>query len=154
AEARFKDQVYDDGREMAKIVLRLNDTRRDLEDVAEARSKEPRRWQANYDFVKACLLAQMAYLEEYQSLLGQMRKEFPPLDRELYGGWRLASQTTMHGDGDGKRLARQSRSLLAKIAQQHKGTPWEVLAKREKLTALGLDWQPARLPRGAEYGVR
>ena len=26
--------------------------------------------------------------------------------------------------------------------EQHPGTPWAILAKREKLTALGLEWRP------------
>jgi hypothetical protein len=145
AEARFKDLVKDDALEMARIVLKLDDTLKELTAAEEARAKEPKRWQANYDFVKAALLAQMAYLEEYQALLGQMRKEFPPLDRNLDRGWRLASQTTLSGDRDGKRYAKQSRALLAKVSKSCRRTPWEVLAKRETLTALGLAWQPARV---------
>jgi hypothetical protein len=30
---------------------------------------------------------------------------------------------------------------LNAIIKDNPGTPWEVLAKREKLTALGLEWQ-------------
>jgi hypothetical protein len=71
-----------------------------------------------------------------------MRKEFPPLDRSIHNGWRLASQTALRGDAAAKRLAKQSRTLLAKVAKAHAGTSWEVLAKREALTTLGLEWQP------------
>jgi hypothetical protein len=144
AEIVFKERVYDDGRKMARVVLTLKDALREFNAAAAQRDKATPRWQANYDFVKAALQAQMAYLEEYQSLLGQIRKEFPPLDRNLYNGWRLASQETMQGDAAGKKLARASRATLAKMAKNLDGTPWGVLAKREKLTTLGLEWMPAR----------
>ena len=38
------------------------------------------------------------------------------------------------------------RMVLDKMATEHAGTPWAVLAKRDKLTALGLEWQPATVP--------
>ena len=92
----------------------------------------------------ARLEAEFAYLMEYQSMLGQMRKELPPRDRELHGGWKLAATTTLTGDSAGKKMASSSHKLLDRIAKDHAGTPWEVLAKREKLTALGLEWKPAQ----------
>jgi hypothetical protein len=144
AENIFKDRVFDDSREMARIVLKLQETLDEMNKVVEEAEKAPLRWQANFEFVRACLQAQMAYLEEYQSLLGQMRKEFPPLNKELYSGWRLASTTKMQGDSAGKKLEKQSRKTLMSLAKKHAKTPWEVLAKREMLTALGLEWQQAR----------
>jgi hypothetical protein len=50
----------------------------------------------------------------------------------------------LQGDTTGKKLAKSSRKTLDQLAKDHAGTPWEVLAKREKLTALGLEWQPIR----------
>jgi hypothetical protein len=145
AESRFKDMVSNDGREVARILLNLTEALDELKTAGEeGREAETKRWQANYDFVLARLEAQVAYVYEYQSMLGQMRKEFPPRDPALHGGWRLASQTDLQGDATGRKLATASRKLLDKLAKDHAGTPWEVLAKREKLTALGLKWQPAR----------
>jgi hypothetical protein len=147
AENVFKERVFNDAKEMSRIVARLQEALDDITAVADQRDKETPRWQANYDFIKARLLMQMAYLEEYQSLLGQMRKELPPLDRKLYNGWRLASQETMQGDGTTKKLAKQAKKALDEIADKYKDTPWAVLSKREKLTALGLDWKPANSAR-------
>ena len=48
----------------------------------------------------------------------------------------------MQGDGTGRKLAREAEKLLDKLAEEHAGTPWEILAKREKYTALGLEWKP------------
>jgi hypothetical protein len=104
------------------------------------RAKETKRWQANYDFTLARLEAQIAYLFEYQSMLGQMRKQLPDL-APGQTGWRLASQVTLRGDTQGKKLAKDSGKRLDAIIKDNPGTPWEVLAKRQKLTALGLEWQ-------------
>ncbi len=145
-ETQFKARVGTDSTKMAKIVFKLIVLKEELESEAmvKMRDAESPRWQANYDFIKARLLEQMAYLEEYQALLGQMRKELPPLDDKLYGGWRLASTTDMQGGREATAYSKPARKTLEGLASKHRGTPWEVLAKREKLTALGLKWQSAR----------
>ena len=59
------------------------------------------------------LQAQLVYLEEYQSLLGQIRKEFPAYDAAVNSGWRMAakdkpsdSEAKMIMPRSGKRLSR------------------------------------------------
>jgi hypothetical protein len=49
----------------------------------------------------------------------------------------------MSSPRDVKDQADDARKLFAKIIREHPGTPWEVLAKRDRLTAIGLAWQPA-----------
>jgi len=146
AEKQFKARVEGDERAVAKMISAIRDALEELEakDVVEAKDNENTRWKANYDFMLARIQMEYAYLYEYQSMLGSMRKEFPPRDAELHGGWKLASQVNLQGDSAGKKLASKARKLLDKIAKDHAGTPWEVLAKREKLTNLGLEWQATR----------
>lgn len=143
-EGMFKNAVFEDERKVAVILGGLTEALEELKGAEEEKEKESKRWKANYDFMLARLQAQIAFLYEYQSMLGQMRKELPPRDAALHGGWKLAAQTTLTGDSTGKKLAASSRKLLDKIAKDHAGTPWEVLAKREKLTALGLEWKATR----------
>jgi Caspase domain len=143
-DARFKKQIEADERKIADLLASLQEALDELKtagDNAETgRAKETKRWQANYDFTLARLEAQMAYLFEYQSMLGQMRKQLPDL-APGQTGWRLASQVSLKGDTQGKKLAKDSSKHLDAIIKDNPGTPWEVLAKREKLTALGLEWQ-------------
>jgi hypothetical protein len=141
-EGQFKNQVCNDGREVAKVIGALDEALSDLKDVAAQRDKETRRWQANYDFTVARLEAQIAHLYEHQARLGEMRKEVPPLDRNVSSGWKLASTTELTGDSAGKKLARSAARAFDKIAREHKDTPSAVLARREALTALGLEWKP------------
>jgi hypothetical protein len=143
-ESQFKNQVLNDEKEVARILARFDRVHEDMIAVADKREAEPKRWQANYDFVLARVEEEIAYLFEYQSMLGQMRKELPPLDKQLYNGWKLAATTSLSGDSAGRKMASSSRKTLDKIIKDHAGTPWEVLAKREKLTALGLEWKPAK----------
>jgi hypothetical protein len=143
AENQFKGRVERDEKDVARIMRVIDDTLEELQApaVVEERGKEGKRWQANYDFMVARVQMEYAFLYEYQSMLGQMRKEFPPRDANLHKGWKLAAQPNLQGDSKGKGFAAKARKLLDKIAKDHKGTPWEVLAKREKLTNLGLEWQ-------------
>jgi hypothetical protein len=146
AEKQFKDMVENDERRVALIMRAIDDALEELQskEVVEAREGESKRWKANYDFILARIELEYAYLFEYQSMLGSMRKEFPPRDAALHGGWKLASQPNLQGDSKGKKFAKEAKKLLDKIAKDNAGTPWEVLAKREKLTNLGLEWQPAK----------
>jgi hypothetical protein len=142
-ENQLKTQITNHSRDVADILDELQDAYKKLKDVEFERDKEPKRWVANYDFIVARMEEQIAYLYEYQSMLGQMRKELPEIDRKLYNGWKLAATPTPSGDSTGKKMAKSSAKLLDKMAEDHKGTPWEVLAKREKLTTLGLEWKAA-----------
>jgi hypothetical protein len=146
AEKVFKDRVENDERAVALLMRAIDDALEELQakEVVEARKSESKRWKANYDFLLARIELEYAYLFEYQSMLGSMRKEFPPRDPELHGGWKLASQAKLQGDSKGKKFAKEAVKLLDKIIKDNAGSPWEVLAKREKLTNLGLEWQPTR----------
>jgi hypothetical protein len=145
-ETQFKNNVENDERRVAKLMRAVQDALNELTDpkVVEARESESKRWQANYDFMLARVQLEFAYLFEYQSMLGSIRKEFPPRDPQLHGGWKLASQAKLQGDSTGKKFAKEAQKLLESIIKKNAGTPWEVLAKREKLTNLGLEWQPAK----------
>jgi hypothetical protein len=140
-EAQFKESVRNyQAKEVARVMRELEETLDDLKAAGKQRTKEKsKRWQANYDYILARLEAQIVYLYEYNSRLGALRKEFPERGPN---GWRLASQEKLQGDSAGKKLAKESAGLLRKLARDHPGTPWEVLARRDRLTTLGLEWKP------------
>src|SRR5262249_3317118 len=128
-------------KEVAKTIRELEEALDDLRAAGKDGRKEEKskRWQANYDYILARVEAQLAYLYEYDSALGEMRKELPPSGPN---GWRLASQAKFSGDAAGRKLMAESSKLLDKLAKEHPGTPWELLAKRDRLSNLGLKWQP------------
>jgi hypothetical protein len=133
----------------AKMLIELQDVLDEMESAESERVREPSlRWQAHYDFILAQVKARMAYVHEYNTMLGKVKRdELPQLDPALHNGWRLAAQEKIQSPKDVRDLATDAKKLIAKIVKEHPGTPWEVLAKRERFTALGLSWQPTRLAR-------
>jgi RNA polymerase sigma-70 factor (ECF subfamily) len=99
-------------------------------------------WRAPYLYGQAMLLYRMACFYEYNAMLGKVRKEeLPPFDPQQHKGYRLVPKANM-SDRDAQKIAQQAKKLLKQLADDHKGTPWELIAKRELLTNLGLEWQP------------
>jgi hypothetical protein len=132
------------GKQLGKAMYEIETAMDELAKVEAAREKEPPRWQANYDYVLSRLNAQYAYLNEYSALLGQMRKDQqPPLEPKVHTGWRVASITTVN-DSIAKKHAKESVKILDKLVKEHPDTPWAILAKRDRLTNLGLEWQPTK----------
>ena len=141
AETAFKNKVFEDSKAMARIVARLENVLEQMKEAGEEKDAAPKRWQANYTFLLARLQAQLAYLEDYQMLLGQIKTAYPePYDPAVHTGYKMASKEKA-GDNVGKKLDKAARKLYADLAKENPKTPYEVLAKREKLTALGLEWQ-------------
>ncbi len=139
-----KKSILEQQRELAVIQLDLEKKLEKLREVATSRDEETSRWQAHYDYVLSQLLARMAYVHEYNLMKGKTRKDdLPPLEK-FHIGYRLAARERLQSDQEIRTLAAESKKLLQQIVKKYPGTPWEVLAKRERLTALGLEWRPAR----------
>lgn len=134
----------------ARVMLKLRTLVEDLDKAAEERKQEKsKRWQANFDYVSAMAKARLAYVHEYSLMSGSIRKEdLPEIDPKLgHDGWRLSSQVSLSAKNppEIKDLAKDAKKAFNKLATDHKGTPWEVLGKRQKQTALGLKWVPTGL---------
>ena len=93
----------------------------------------------------ARLKAGIAYVHEYNYVFGQIRKDgLPPRDPKIHSGWRLASQEKLQSGAETRKLANEAKKIYENLAKKNQGTPWEILAKRELMTSLGLQWQPTR----------
>ena len=144
AENALGKQLFEDSLRAASMVRILEDELDNLKKLGFTRNQVSRRWQANYDFLLARLKQQIAHVYEVASALGRMRKELPPRNPAVEGGWRLAAREQLQGDPTGKRLHKDARKLLDRIAVEHAGTPWEILARRAQLTPIGLEWMPEK----------
>lgn len=145
--AQLKTEVLLDQRTLAQTKLALEDALEALERAAEERQKEMSpRWRAVFDLVRARLLMRLAFIFEYQYMLSEVRTESLPELGPKHIGWRLASRARMQAKGEPGKEARErgsrAREILEAVARDHRGTPYEILAKRELATALGLEWQP------------
>ena len=141
-EVRFKANVENNQKDVAKVFAIVEGDYETLKELGEDLDKEPKRIQAHFLFLKARLEAQIAYLYEYQSALGSIRKELPALEKG-HNGWRLASSAKPRGDRTGRQMEKEQKTDLKKLVDKYPGSPWAVLAQRDMLTSLGLEWQSA-----------
>jgi hypothetical protein len=142
---RVKAAIFKEQMKPAQMLSELMERLEALRKAGEQRGKEPSpRWQAHYDYILAELLARTAYVSEYNLMLGKIRKdELPELRPGVATGWRLVPREKMQTGKEFRDMAAESKKLFAKLIKDHPGTPWEILAKCEKWTALGLEWQPS-----------
>jgi len=112
-----------------------------LESVSGMRDAEPKRWQANYDYMLAQCKARLAWMNEYDLALGSIRTEVLPTLKPGQDGYRLISQEKMKVKKEAK-YAEEAKEIYQKIIMEFKGSPWAIQAKRDKAQSLGLAWQP------------
>src|SRR5262249_32615851 len=105
------------------------------------RAKQAKTWQAYYDYVSAQTHARVAHVYEYNFQLGQMRKDFPPLDPGKQEGWQLVAGGAIR-DADAAKYARQAKTYLEKLIQEQEGSVWAKAAKAElEGVQTGLQWE-------------
>jgi hypothetical protein len=140
---KAKKNALDDQTGPALIELELKDKMDKLEKAgAELANEKSKRWQALYQYAKAQTQLRWAFIEEYRGALGKIRTDsLPKPEKGKAAGYRLASTMKMSSKKDILEKAEEARELLGKMAADHKGTPWEVLAKMHKNIALGLKWE-------------
>ena len=92
------------------------------------------------------LLARLASVQEYGFVLGyRLRKETPVLkDPARHNGWVIVPQRKLE-QKETRAFDAERQKLCAKIIKEHPGTPWEILARREQATILGVTLQEAKL---------
>jgi RNA polymerase sigma factor (sigma-70 family) len=142
----FKKRLENRVRETAKLVGEFSAALEELEAAGKARPKESRRWQANYDYTRARMAAQVAHVLAYSAALGHLQKELDARDRAFYKGWRFVPGVNLQGDPMARDRAAASRRMLEQVIQDYPETPWAYLARRDLRVPLGLEWQPPKAP--------
>lgn len=128
----------------ARVMQQLEELRESLAQAGEERKEEKSKfWQATFDYVMAQVNARYVYVHEYTSVIGQVRRDQLPELNKAKGhvGWRLASSERLVSGNEVRDMAKDARKIYRKLAKDHPGTPWAVLAKRDETMALGLRWE-------------
>jgi photosystem II stability/assembly factor-like uncharacterized protein len=145
-EADFANEVVRKQKEAARVIGELNEVLDDLKKVGSMRDGEVKRWRADYDFVLARVELELAWLNEYQFALGELRREErPPLDPKEQTGWRLEPAEVSRGDAAARKMSAEAVKLLRKVAEDYPATPWAWFAKRDAAAPLGLTWKAAKV---------
>lgn len=144
---RTKKVIGDAQLPLAEALLKLEAELEGLQAVAGLRDKEPKRWQAHYDFVLAELRLRVVILNEYNLLLARVRTETLPDLPAGSPGWRLTAVEKLTSRKDVKDALAAAQEGFEKVAADYKGTPWEVLARRSRATVPGLRWEVLPVPK-------
>lgn len=105
---------------------------------------EPR-WRAGYDLAYGRILAVKVRTEFYNAMLARAK-----------GGMKFADPKTnvltlvpadeVTNNSQLDKMAKLSRELLERVAQEHRGTPWGMLAETELKDPIGWRWQESYIP--------
>ncbi len=126
----------------------LDEHREKLDEVAKnSQQEKSKRWQAHFDYLHAQLTLRMVWMSEYNRALGDVKTmKLPPLDEKFkQNGWRLRADERMLSGPEIRDLAKEAKKQLAQIAKDHLGTPWAVLANKQKEMYTGLAWEPVEV---------
>jgi hypothetical protein len=101
-------------------------------------------WRATFLFALAQAKLRLAFIEEYNYALGNIRTDSLPQRDAKKGhvGLQLVSVERMKSKKEIKEIADSAKELFARVVKEHPGTPWAVQAKRDGSAALGLEWRP------------
>jgi len=110
AENAFKNRLVAELTQMAKIVGLLEEAYDDLKAAESMKEGAPPRWQANYDYVRARMEEQMAYLEEYEGQMGPDAQGVP----DPRPGHPRRLEAGLEGKGQRRRGARNSTAAPAR----------------------------------------
>jgi hypothetical protein len=143
AEKAFKAIAMNAARNQARMMALIEKQLERLDEVADLRAKECKRWQANYDLMRAWLLLRSIHLEEVSLALGQVRKEMPGHDLKRDKAFTLAARETIR-DNIARKVARQAEKALDAIMSGYPDTVWADLASRNRVRSLGVEWVVTR----------
>jgi hypothetical protein len=143
---QVKKQIHAEQRGPGQTIAGLERALAALEKAGKARDKElSKRWQANYDFTLTRLKSRLVVLYEYNNLLAQIRGDaLPPLTDGATAYLVSSRKKVQVPEGVVKTWVKEIGPAWTKITRDYPNTPWEVIARREQSTVLGLEWRPYR----------
>jgi hypothetical protein len=148
----LKKEIKKEQEDWAIGIAELELINSDLDGIAAMKEGEPKRWQAHYEYARAVIKSRLAYMNEYNKLMGDVLTEtLPTLDMKLgQDTYKLASSEKMKSKKDIVKIADDAKAAYEKLITDYKGTPWAIQAKRDKSFSLGLTWQPISSSAGKE----
>lgn len=97
------------------------------------------RWLAGYDLALGTVLAHKVRAEAYNAMLAQAKRGMS-FKQEKNNTWILQPANEISVGSRMEKEAEFARDLLAQVVQEHRGTPWALLASRELNVPIGWQW--------------
>lgn len=144
----FKEAVKRNQVIVARVEYTVKEALGPISSVSKLRDRETsRRWQAHYDLIRGRLLAMRIRCNEFNSACAQMLRDQPKFKSPGSNTWKLVPSEEINArDPQAKAVAAEARRLLQRVVDDHPGTPWALLAKRELKDPFGFAWVEANVP--------
>jgi hypothetical protein len=116
------------------------------ETLAQGEKDRPKlttpRWQAGFDLSLGRVLALKVRTESYNAMLAKA-KQGMKFANEKNDTWRLVGAEEISVGSVLEKQAQQAKTYLERVAREHPGTPWSLLAQAELKEPFGWKWQEA-----------
>ncbi|RUL83883.1 vWA domain-containing protein [Tautonia sociabilis] len=143
----FKEAMERNQQIVARVTYTVEEALGPIEAASEYRDRETsRRWQANYDLIRARLLAMKIRCYEFNWACAQMKVNPLTFSNEKSNAWRLEPDPEIHYSRGAQRAGEEARELLERVVTEHRGTPWALLAQRELRDPFGFKWVETYVP--------
>ncbi len=131
-------RAQQDAAKLEPTLVRLAQT---LEPGMKSRdTEESPRWKAGFDLALGRVLAQKVRTETYNAMLAQAKRGMP-FKVKKNNTWVLQPSDEISVGSKWKSEAETAKELLQSVVDQHKGTPWALLAKQELEVSIGWTWK-------------
>jgi hypothetical protein len=137
----IKRTIREAQEQLAIAIAKIELAHEELMSVEKARATETSRWRAHYDYTLAQVRLRLAWLNEYNKLLGDVRTDNLPALPSDSPGWQLAVTKEIQSNKPVRDLAANATVAFEAIAADYKGTPWSMLARQSLLIPPGLKWE-------------
>ena len=139
-EADFANKLSNAQRQAAVLEPKVNQIYEVLKTGEKDRDKlsQPR-WQAGYDLAMGRTLAVKVRTEAYNAMLAKAKQGMKFQDPKD-DTWELEPADEISVGSTLEKQAEQAREYLDRVAKDHDGTPWAMLAKRELSVPVGWKW--------------
>jgi len=153
-QTRFSGSATDDVKKEVKekqipfadLDVDFNELNAELEKAKEKLDQEKSKyWRAMFLYASAQTKARLAFVNEYNLILGRILTESLP-DFNKDRGLQLVSVEKMESKKEYKQFAADAKETFTELIEQNKGTPWAVMAKQYRVVSLGLKWQEYKPP--------
>lgn len=130
---------------LAVLDYHLNELMAILEKGVKDRDKLTRpRWRAGFDLAMGRVLAMRARAMGYNEMAAEMKSSPKKFESKDNNHWRMVPSEKVSTSATVRKLASQADEYLSRVINEHPGTPWEMLADRERQQPLGWEWQEFR----------
>jgi len=138
----LRQELTEAQKPIADLNLSLEGLVRGLETGEKDRTKiKESRWRASYDLAMGRALALHVRAFGYNSMLAEMKANPKKFEKPGNNQWILVPSKDINSGVTVKKPAAKAIEYLSHVIDDHPGTPWALLAERERGVPLGWEWK-------------